>query len=127
MFRNNFIHNLGATGTTTPVIEANVNSDPMTFENNAHWDPTAAGGGLYVDEASMNLTTAAMINALPGAASNVVVDCMLNATFHLTAGSMCIDAGTNTTCPAADFEAQSRPFSATAPAFCDIGADELHP
>ncbi len=129
VFRNNFIHNLAATGTTNPVIEANVNSDPLVFENNALFDATAASGTIYLDEASNPLMSAMainMLNGMPAASTysgNRVVDCMVNATFHLPAGSMCIDVGTNMSCPAADFEGTVRPVNVT----CDIGADEFHP
>jgi hypothetical protein len=129
-FRNNIIHNLtsgAVVGTTNAVVEANVNSDPRFFENNALWDPTATGGALYFDEGTTAISTAVGINLLNTPTStytaNQVVDCLVNATFHIPMTSMCVDTGTAMSCPAADFERQSRPF----PAICDIGADEFHP
>ena len=60
-----------------------------------------------------------------GAAANRVVDCMVNATYHLPMTSMCVDTGTNTSCPRGDFDIPPtmRPFNL----ICDIGADEYHP
>jgi hypothetical protein len=125
VFRNNFVHNLGAAGATNAFAELNIASDPRILENNAFWDPTASAGGVYLDGGVTPLMTAAAINAQPGAAANRVVDCMVNATNHLPMTSMCVDTGTNTSCPAGDFDVPPtvRPFNLV----CDIGADEYHP
>jgi hypothetical protein len=125
VFRNNFVHNLGANGTTNAFAELNIASDPRIFQNNALWDPTATGGGVYLDGGATPLSTAATINAQAGAAANQVVDCMLSATYHLPMTSMCVDTGTNMSCPAGDFDTPptARPYNA----ICDIGADEYHP
>jgi hypothetical protein len=124
VFRNNIVHNLGVpagASSSNAVFEANVNSDPLTFENNALYDLTAAGGGVYVDEASMNLSTTIQLQALYGAASgDIVADCGVNGSFHIGGGSACLDTGTMMSCPPADFEGTVRPQG---PA-CDIGCDE---
>ena len=63
------------------------------------------------------------VNALAGAAANFTADCLLDATWHLGAGSMCIDAGTAAGAPATDFDGEARPFGLAH----DVGADELTP
>ncbi len=124
VFRNNIVHALGPALGLTPsnaVMELNAASDPMTFENNALFDATAAMGGVYVDEGTMNLSTTIQLQALYGLASgNQVVDCGVNGTFHIGGGSACLDSGTMTSCPRADFEGTVRPQGLT----CDIGCDE---
>jgi hypothetical protein len=71
-----------------------------------------------------NVTTIAAVNTLnPGNASNNLqanpdID---PATFHLMAGSPCIDTGTATEAPAKDFDGQTRPRGAG----YDIGPDEF--
>jgi hypothetical protein len=53
-------------------------------------------------------------------AMSISVDPMLDATNHLMTGSMCVDTGTMSGAPAADFEGNARPAGSG----FDIGADE---
>ena len=124
-FRNNIIHSTALGGATSAVLEANPNSDPLVFEHNALFDPTAAAGaGVYVDESTTAVNSTGGINALNGMGSmysgNFVGDCGVNGTFHIGGGSLCLDTGTMTSCPAHDFEGDTRPQGP----MCDIGADE---
>jgi hypothetical protein len=59
-------------------------------------------------------------------ASNLSVDPLLDASYHLTAGSPLIDAGSRTDGPFHDFDADPRPMATLSPRFrFDIGADEF--
>jgi hypothetical protein len=51
---------------------------------------------------------------------NQAIDPKMDATWHLQAGSPCIDAGTATEAPAQDMDNQPRPQGAAV----DVGADE---
>jgi hypothetical protein len=66
------------------------------------------------------LPTIADVNMQPYASNNLTADPQLDATWHLAAGSACIDAGTPTEAPAEDFEGDVRPQGAEV----DVGADE---
>ena len=99
---------------------------PESYENNDIWfSPSPAS----VDNAHRHWTaggmqqlfaTAADVNMQPYAAANFTADPQLDATWHLAAGSMCIDAGTPSEAPAEDFEGDVRPMGAEV----DVGADE---
>ncbi len=77
------------------------------------------------------LTTAAQVNALllaPTASDNISADPLVDASFHLGAGSPNLGAGRDSaggvTAPATDFDGQPRPQpAATMP---DIGPDEAN-
>jgi hypothetical protein len=57
--------------------------------------------------------------------SNIVINPQLDGTYHLTAASPAIDAGTRSGAPLHDFDNQPRPMRATSSFFrFDIGADE---
>lgn len=106
------------TGGRTCVPEAYENNDlwfspsPASVDNaHRHW---TAGGAQQL------FATAADVNMQPYAAANFTADPQLDATWHLAAGSMCIDAGTGTEAPAEDFEGDARPQGAEV----DVGADE---
>jgi hypothetical protein len=71
----------------------------------------------------INYTTIAQVNALTFASGNFQADCLFTATFHLVAGSPCINAGVATEAPPLDFEGQARPNGG---AF-DVGPDEYYP
>jgi hypothetical protein len=114
--RNNIIEHGGVGGTTRPVVEHDTGADLFVFENNDLFDITA-GPLVYLDEGTTPLTIA-MVNGLAGAAANIGADCAPDATWHIPAGSMCIDAGTAMGAPRADFDGMMR-----GPMF-DIGADE---
>jgi len=59
-------------------------------------------------------------------ASNLSVDSLLDATYHLTAGSPLIDAGSRTDGPFHDFDGEPRPMAALGSRFrFDVGADEF--
>lgn len=78
--------------------------------------------GVYRDD-SLDLTTVAMLNAQPFAASNVNVPPGLVAPgdVHLAAGSDLVDAGSCPDAPAVDVDGEPRPLGAG----CEIGADEV--
>ena len=59
-------------------------------------------------------------NNFTSATANISADCLFDPTFHLGGGSPCIDAGTSTEAPAADFEGDTRPQGNAV----DIGPDE---
>jgi hypothetical protein len=61
------------------------------------------------------------VNLLPGAASNITGDPMLDTTWHLAAGSPCVDKGTASEAPPADYDGEARPMRAE----IDIGHDEM--
>jgi hypothetical protein len=107
--------------------ENHPNIDPQAFQNNALFVARMGAGtsALYHDEGATDLNMIAAINALPASGMNLADDCsvvspMPMGDYHLGAGSMCIDAGTSTEAPSADFEGDARPGGA-AP---DIGPDE---
>lgn len=60
---------------------------------------------------------------IPTVDANITEDCKLDATFHLTAGSPCINAGTEVKAPLVDFDGDKRPITDK----FDIGADESTP
>ncbi|HYR95785.1 MAG TPA: choice-of-anchor Q domain-containing protein, partial [Candidatus Binatus sp.] len=64
--------------------------------------------------------TVATLNMQPWANANFSADPLLDATFHLGAGSPCIDAGTTTEAPANDIDGDARPRGAG----IDVGPDE---
>jgi hypothetical protein len=99
---------------------------PIAYENNDIFFPTLANA---VDNAHSqwltgtgrnNLATAADVNTQSYASGNVDNDPSLDATWHLNAGSMNIDAGTTTGAPLFDFDGEQRPQGNGV----DIGADE---
>jgi hypothetical protein len=102
---------------------------PEALQNN---DFVFATGGSHTDAlyrhwtgtvATTYTTIAAMELAVTAASGNFLADCLFNASFHLSSGSPCIDAGTATEAPALDFEGQTRPAGAAV----DVGPDEFHP
>jgi hypothetical protein len=64
----------------------------------------------------------AMVAQLGLVSGNISADPAVDSSWHLTAGSPCIDTGTTTDAPARDFEGDTRP-QGTAP---DIGPDEAN-
>jgi len=72
--------------------------------------------GAYLDGATV-LTTD-QVNALPYATGNFSSDCAQNSAGVLPPGSPCIDAGTTSGAPAADFQGDARDLAP------DVGADE---
>lgn len=99
---------------------------PESYENNDIW---FAASPASVDNAHRHWTaggaqqlfpTATDVNMQPYAAANFTADPQLDATWHLAAGSACIDAGTASEAPAEDFEGDVRPQGAGV----DVGADE---
>lgn len=140
-FFNNIVYS--GTGVTSryAVAEQHPNIDVELFQNNAlHLMPLSTGataGALYRDDGNpgfqmcvpsgsgADVTTAADVNMIMGAAANIEDDCsvtnpMVGGDFHLGAGSNCIDAGATRLAPSVDFEGDARPMG-MAP---DIGPDE---
>lgn len=101
---------------------------PELFMNNDLWIPSSGNNdALYHFWNGANATvetTIAGVNALSSkfgpVSGNISADCLLDATWHLGTGSLCIDAGIKTDAPALDFEGDTRPGGAG----YDIGADE---
>jgi len=60
------------------------------------------------------------VNMLPNSAANFVGDPKIDTTFHLMAGSPCVDVGTNNEAPAMDIDGEARPKGKG----YDVGADE---
>jgi hypothetical protein len=113
--RNNIIE-LGACAGGAHIVEATTNADPTVLENNA-FVPRAVGEILYVDQGTLDPSTAAAVNALPDIPSSGNFSAACG--FPLALGSACIDSGTTAGAPALDIDGQSR--SATLP---DVGPDE---
>jgi hypothetical protein len=112
VLRNNIIR--GGACETSYAVSAPPTVSPTIFENN---DLTSSAGVLYIQAASA-LTTAAQVNALPGAAANFSADPLLDANYRLLPGSPCIDAGTPSDAPATDRDGDARDATP------DVGADE---
>ena len=126
IFDNDIVRNLGSAGTSYPVYEYDVGSDPSSFDNNDLYDPTAAA--LFYLHGTTPLATIVLVNTtVPSASANISANPNLTATWHLNAGSPCIDAGTSTSAPKLDFDLppDARPYPASGAV--DIGADEWHP
>jgi len=125
--RNNIIRGLELSCPGNPLAfvalqEANAQSDPSIVQNN---DFFHAPLGLYVDEGSTVLTTAAQINGLGdlvAVGDNLSVNPGLDTTWHLTNTSQLIDQGIATNAPRTDFDdGGMRPAGDG----YDIGADEF--
>jgi hypothetical protein len=102
---------------------------PELIENNLFWFATQAGRTdtlyrqLSAQAAATDHKTDADVNGVtsPPAASNINADPKLDATWHLAAGSPCIDTGTAVEAPVFDFEGEMRPARTA----MDIGHDEM--
>src|SRR5206468_438454 len=101
---------------------------PQALANNLFWNapPVGAFDFLYHQWDGMtgkDLSTIVQVNAItnPPAAANQNADPKVDASWHLTPGSPCIDTGTATEMPALDIDGAARP---NGPAN-DIGADEM--
>jgi len=100
------------------------------LENNLIWfTPSSAVSKdvMYRQVSATGTITDALtiqqINALTAvnAANNITGDPMYDSTWHITASSPCIDAGTATEAPATDIDGDARPNGAG----FDIGCDEM--
>ncbi|HEX6764330.1 MAG TPA: choice-of-anchor Q domain-containing protein, partial [Polyangiaceae bacterium] len=89
---------------------------PSALQNNDF--PTS--GGLYSPLSGAPLTTIAAVNALPypNVGANIAVNPGFTSDYHLTNGSLCVDAGTTVGAPADDIDSGPRSSKP------DIGADE---
>jgi hypothetical protein len=130
VYRNNVLHAGLCTTARYGLREMTPESDPRIVQNNDFWN-ALAGNGMYFDEATTAINTAAGINALADIVSggNLVADPAWVgpgfADLHLTAGSACVNAGTSTGAPAGDFD--TPPTARPAGGGHDIGADEHTP
>lgn len=102
---------------------------PIAVDSN---DFTFSSQGSHVDTlfhavqdviGTTNYTSMSLmeLNAPGDCQNNLQKDPMLDATYHLTAISMCIDAGADTDAPATDFDGDARPSGDNV----DIGPDEF--
>jgi len=114
VLRNNII-GAGACATAQAVLQS-ADVAPLAIE---HDDLTSPTGVLY-RQGTTALTTVAEVNALSGVAAsgNFSADPLLDSSFRLSEGSLCIDAGTTSGAPARDRDGDPRD---SAP---DVGADE---
>lgn len=104
------------------------NAHPDALENNDFWFPplvTATNDVFYRDwngSTGTDVTTIAGVNALAGftVGANFAADPMADATFHLQAGSPCVDAGTLLDAPTTDIDGDGRPKGQG----IDVGPDE---
>lgn len=111
------------------VRELAANVDPVDVLNNDFRVVGVSGTGVYyLDEGSTSVTSIGGVNLLADvpATMNIDGDCafvseLWGGDFHLTAASLCVDAGAPSGGPAYDFEGDVRP-AGTAP---DIGPDEF--
>ena len=101
--------------------------EPIVYENNDIFFPPL--GSNPVDNAHRQWTSGAQqvllptfaeVNAQSYAQANIGDDPLLDNSWHLQAGSPCIDAGTTADAPAVDLDGDPRPQGAGV----DIGADE---
>ena len=119
VYRNNILR-AGVCNTRYDFAELLATVDPRIFENN-DLDPTPVTTVVYRDEDTTDLSDETMVNALTDmtVSGNLSVDPMFVGTYHIAAGSMCVDAGTTAGAPILDFD------DATRDATPDIGADEI--
>jgi hypothetical protein len=130
-FDNNIVRNVfassgGGSYKSFAVYQYGLNGDWATFSANDLWDANAWNGGnpvLFYWHGLTSLATAGAVNTTLGVAApkpNLSGDPLLDATWHLLAGSICIDAADATSAPRTDRDGQARPSGAG----YDIGADE---
>jgi hypothetical protein len=101
---------------------------PEALDNNVFWFAPASGVSNDVlwhqwnGTLGTDLLTIAQVNlaTMPPATANQNADPKVDATWHLTAGSPCIDMGTATESPTTDMDGNARPNGAP-----DIGPDEM--
>ncbi|HRI69602.1 MAG TPA: choice-of-anchor Q domain-containing protein, partial [Polyangium sp.] len=122
-FRNNIVRAGACLTSKIGFSELVAMGDPRIFQNNL-FDTTNPPTALYLDENTQTLTMPAQIDALMGtmASSTLSGDpkfMMYPADVHLNAGSPCINAGTATGAPAADYYGRARD------AMPDIGPSEF--
>jgi hypothetical protein len=89
--------------------ENTAGTTPRLFQNN-DLDPTGAPTALYLTGGGAMKSTAAMVDALPGASGNISADPMFAGAndLHLAAGSACINAGTAAGAPRTDYDGKAR-------------------
>jgi hypothetical protein len=112
-------------------LEGNtVNGHLAAFDHNDIHAETAAyhawfaGTATAKNYAVTDLATAPVPGSTSTGTTNIGADCLLDATYHLTVHSPCINAGTKQDAPDVDIDGDPRPYPAgNADAF-DIGADE---
>lgn len=103
------------------VYEADTTSNATVTHCLFHDNPN----GAYYDDGNVSYSDVNSINTQVSGASNNIdgdplfVDASLG-DYHLTAGSLCIDAGTGSGAPLADIDGDTRPLGAGV----DIGVDE---
>jgi len=79
------------------------------------WNGTVAANRLTIVDVNTGDPTQFVATA-----GNIEGDCDVDGSYHLQAGSICIDAGVAYDAPAVDYEGDARPFNGVN----DIGADE---
>jgi hypothetical protein len=109
-------------------VTGNRTNKPEALENNLFWFAATTATTTDVlwhqwdGSTGTDLTTLTQVNMAtqPTATANLNADPMVDATWHLLAGSPCIDAGTATEAPATDMDGALRSNGPP-----DIGPDEM--
>jgi hypothetical protein len=107
-----------------------VNGHLAAFDHNDIHAETAAyhswfaGTGTAKNYAVTDLASAPVAGSASSGTTNIGSDCLLDATYHLTVHSPCINAGTKQDAPDVDIDGDPRPFPAGNANVFDIGADE---
>jgi hypothetical protein len=130
--RNNVLEG-GSGGLRFGVLEdpaAGRTMEVSVLENNLIWFTPSSAGSKDVMYRQVSATgtisdalTIQAVNALTAinAAANITGDPMYDSTWHITASSPCIDAGTATEAPPTDIDGDARPSGAG----FDVGCDEM--
>jgi hypothetical protein len=109
IFRNNIMRVGGCMIARYGFWEDTAGTSPRLFERN-DLDPLGTPTALYLTGGGVALTSAAMVNVLPGAAGNISADPMFAGPtdLHIGAGSACVNAGTPVGAPRTDFDGKIR-------------------
>jgi hypothetical protein len=102
-------------------LQSAAGTSPVVLQNN---DVTSTGGTLYL-QGSNGFTTASELNTLPGVvtSANFSADPLLDSTYHPSAASPCVNAGTTAGAPALDLAGNTRDSQPDVGAYEHVGCD----